>query len=181
MKTIIACLILVFCQVAFSADPQFSLHNKSLKNIEVFVTPVGQNEIVLQAAPDKFVDIQDLDTAQVNNVTILGENKEVLYVANILPGKTIYINWNPSRPIPLYPQRGPLLGFTGKTDLGYSTAGNVTAGHIKPVPECIKIKTEFGADKRGYRKASLKWHPDKCKTAECKTNFGQLASCYNIR
>lgn len=185
MKPLIYCLIAIFCQTAFTA-PTFSLHNKSTKSIDALVMTTGQKEQNLILAPGKFADIETLDTGKKTNITIMDENRKVIYVATILPVissgkavlKTIYINWNPKRQPPLYPQRGPFKGLTGKTDLGYSTKNNVHVSKIQALPECVAMKNEFGVAPNAFRKASMQFHPDKCGTDLCKQKFAQALSCY---
>lgn len=189
MKPVFYCLIAGFCQVALSA-PTFSLHNKSTKAIEAVITPKGKSDQKLSLEPGKFADIVELyDTSDKKirnlNVTILDENKKVVYVASITPTEdkpqTIYINWNPGRTPPLYPQQGPFSGFTGKTDLGYSTKNNISSENIKSENDCVALKNEIGAYKNSYQKASVQLNPMKCTTTECKDMFSKLLRCFNAR
>jgi hypothetical protein len=45
-------------------------------------------------------------------------------------GKTKYVTWNPEKAPYLYPQTGPLMGFTGKSDSGYPLGSNLSQSQI---------------------------------------------------
>jgi hypothetical protein len=53
----------------------------------------------------------------------------VVYELNA-PGKTKYVTWNPSKSPFLYPQTGPLMGMTGKSDSGYPLSNNLAQSQI---------------------------------------------------
>lgn len=129
-------------QTAVAADmgPGFSLHNKSKSFIYVrilndpsfldkakkLVFDEGSG-VLSQAFHDKTIDI-----SKSTELTIFNRDGKVLFEANFKPNKTIYVNWDDQHTPKLYPQRGPLLGVTKKTDKGYSLEKNVTQTDILP-------------------------------------------------
>lgn len=101
-------------------NPGFALRNKS----DVIVSVKVKNG----AAPAKSFMLPSgglstfkIDITQSTTVTI-GNTKGMLIAEyGFTVGKTLYLNWNDK----IYPQRGPLMGLTSKTDEGYPLKNNV--------------------------------------------------------
>src|SRR5690242_19521760 len=101
MKNILLSIGFITCfnNVALAEAPEFSIHNKSDKDIRVFVNP-GQGEELMSftVGAGKFHDIQKLDDINYNKFVIYSGDINKLFYAKIesgnTPFKTIYLNWN---------------------------------------------------------------------------------------
>jgi hypothetical protein len=136
--------ITLSCSHIFAADPGFSLHNKAHDEIKIELIN-GGTKLTGTVQPDKFENFQ-IDTARETALHVLyirydqiGSKKIAVskteYAVKFAANKTIYINFNPNIQSPIYPQKGPFLGITNKTDLGYSTKNNIVASQILPDPQ----------------------------------------------
>jgi hypothetical protein len=120
--------LFLFSATAFSADPEFSLHNKSKFPIKLLLTN-DKNEVSDTIEPGKFLN-RAININSYTTVKITHEHSKFPYIVAFPKGKTIYINWDDKHIPQLYHQRGPWLGLTRKTDLGFSTANNIKDSDI---------------------------------------------------
>ena len=127
------------------AAPNFELFNKAATPIRFKITSSGLHEEItgFVKSQGKFPgSINSKGTAQITIIPDATgkENKEpsesdYKYSGETYDitseGKTIYLTWNPAKKPTLYPQTGPLMGFMGKTESGYSLSNNIKAPAIK--------------------------------------------------
>lgn len=110
-------------------DPMFTLRNKSNNDVYVVVGPEIEG-ITIQghvqcklAHLGKLLEAKQYSTGY--NIILYKDMfcKVPIYKAKLMNGKNAYLNWDGKK---LYPQKGPYLGITGKTDEGYSLKENIT-------------------------------------------------------
>lgn len=116
----------------------FSMHNKTAKEITIWVLN-GNRQAWTFVPAGQFVDLPT-NTEEKTTIALYATGwnpsgrPSITYQAahvEIAPGTTVYVNWDGKK---IYPQRGPFLGLTGKTDRGYSTENNVKLSSIKLLP-----------------------------------------------
>lgn len=75
---------------------------------------------------------KDIDTSKNIDIIIYDSSKhKMLWYKLNAPEKTKYLTWNPAKNPPLYPQTGPFLGLTGKSDSGYPLNNNINQSQIE--------------------------------------------------
>src|SRR5579872_1226447 len=118
--------------------PGFELFNKASQTISIALIINGKLTTSDVASGQKFVKTVDLKdsirlgifdkkTANISTALITGAitpQPDRIYELNA-SGKTKYVTWNPAKAPYLYPQTGPFMGLTGKTESGYPLGDNL--------------------------------------------------------
>lgn len=151
---IIATILFAISGVAFTEDvPPFLIQNRHLKDIEVVFDASGSNSFRALKGTIKangYAKPPLLDGEQLT-LWIGSEKKIHMCLMTKKKGQTIYLSFNPNDSThPVHPQKGPMLGFTGKTDQGYSTKNNISQSQVK----CVNA-SKFPED---YRMEKLEVH-----------------------
>lgn len=123
--------------------PGFELFNKASHTISVALLIEGQLSTQDVTSGSKF--LKDVDVSKPMRLGIYNKPTKGISTAllsgAITPqpdfvyelnasGKTKYVTYNPSKNPALYPQTGPLMGITGKSDSGYPLGSNLSQSHI---------------------------------------------------
>jgi hypothetical protein len=142
MRNIIIAFVGFICFSAV-AENNLSIHNKSGRVVYVDVQKgepgIWQKFLNLIVSEGKaifdggFYD-RETDISEPTYLIFYNKDAKVLAKVRIAPGKTIYVNLDLNKATDkVYPQQGPLKGWTYHTDQGYSLKNNVTAADIKEV------------------------------------------------
>lgn len=129
---ILASAIALFTTISAYADCDFNVEikNKS-NNLIAFKLTLGSSVIRENIAKGgKFHSLGFLPTFLDPQVEITDGNKNYKYKIKTKANSKIYLSWDPSKSTPLYPQTGPFLGVTSKTDSGCLKADNIKASDI---------------------------------------------------
>ena len=126
-----------------AVDPGFEFVNKATQPVSIALVVNGQLTNATVPAGKKFSTSTPLADIiqfgiyekQTDNVTLHPSSGSLMpqptriYTLNA-PGKTKYITWNPAKSPNLYPQTGTLMGWSGKSDSGYSLKNNMSQSQI---------------------------------------------------
>lgn len=152
--------ILLISTLSFSkflnAEPNFEFYNK--RNVAKGIK-IGDVAITISNAKDsKFRnEAQHVDSGEklqadidfnkdtiikfyenIGSTGIMSSNKVVgEYKVKASPGKTCYVSFITSKEPYMYPQTGPLKGWTGKTESGLNLKNNIKQEDIKQVQKFV--------------------------------------------
>ncbi len=133
--------------LSFAAEENinFEFYNKDKDCGRVEITLKVNNKYIVM---HKIVDCDQIYRAEINpqdNITLnvfTVDQKNLVYTINA-PGKTKYLSWDYTKPVPLYPQTGPYKGLGGRyhplgkgvTESGLPLNNNVTEIQIVKKPQ----------------------------------------------
>lgn len=134
---IMAIAIGVICSLTFSstvhaAVANFELYNKANKEITVTMK-VGNTKKQVFRIPAGYAGQRNITDNQPVYLLIQEEpGVSVNIYKKILPtDKTKYITFTPGKSPNVYPQTGPYMGLTKKTESGLSLTNNIDKGYIQ--------------------------------------------------
>ncbi len=125
------CSLMTFSSTVY-AVANFELYNKANKEITVTIK-IGNTKKQVFRIPAGYAGQRTITDNQPVYLLIQEEpGISVNIYKKILPtDKTKYITFNPAKSPNVYPQTGPYMGLTKKTESGLSLSNNIDKGYIQ--------------------------------------------------